>query len=476
MSVGALLGTIYAARSLGDDGIGWGDAAQIAVMAILATWVLSQARGVLRLMRVGRSSLDAAARWRDRVLRRKPPEVPAPWTAPPGMFLLDSAPLLAAEDTRSARAARALRARRLARQRWQPALLWLSLLVATLAYVTFVLVIAYVSVEGDPLDPDVLIAFPFVLLGAYSLWQFFRAARRSAFRGRPWYLGGRAFRDSVRTWGSGSAALQLLVTGTAALSVASAGFVPSWATSREHTDLFAYDNANGVLYRIDLATGEARQFGIQVFGLRLVSLATLPVPVTAPDGSRAGPHSMVALAEDIRTGREVLTVLPAGGGRPFRLALLDRPLGEAALAADAAGNLLALDHDGTLWRVAKDGAVTRLADTGVGASALEFTPGTRELVAVAGGQLVRINPITGRVLGATPAPGLAGLDVCEMALIDRDRMLVADRSTGSLTVIDAQSGELVGTVLITNAVTLGEPCGLTVATRLDPVPPASPTP
>ena len=328
--------------------------------------------------------------------------------------------------------------------------------VAALAF------LVYLVWAAGPLDSAVLVSLPFTALGGYGLFQFVRAARRSAFRGRPWYLAGRAFRDSVHVWTSGNVAVRLALSGTVAASVAGAGLAPFVFASPIRQDLLVYDAGTSTIHRIDLSAGAASETNELLFeAARVLSLVNVPVAFESAGGRRVPRASLLVLTQGAN-GVQVMFAIPPGAAKQIPLASLNPALDAPKLTFGPGGELYAFDKVGDLYRVdRKTGTSSRIASTGLSLAAVTYVPELNVFVGVAGSRLVRIDGSGG--VRDLAAQGISGLDVCSIVRAPEGNWLVGDRRSGQVVALDGRSGDLRGALRIEGQDVFQQPCALAIA-------------
>lgn len=340
------------------------------------------------------------------------------------------------------------------------ALLVFSLVVSVGALVAGLLLIPYLMVRLGSFDPAVLLTVPFTALSGYAAYQFVRGAFRSSFRGRTYYLASRAFRDSIRAWGSGSLLARVALTGTAAASVAGVGFTNFVIDRPVRADLLVFDSGDATLHRINLGDGANVTIGEAALGVNVLSMVTLPRDAVGESGRTAPKAAVLALVAGPRSS-QALAVLSTGGARGFVLSSLATALSRPMLAVFPNGQLFAMDGSGTVWRIdPSSGIATQVAATGLRVSAFAYDPGARAFLAIAGPRAVHISP-TGAVADVTLL-GLTGLDVCSL-LYTPSGWFAGDRLSGQIVVLDPATGVNRGVVVVDGQTAFAQPCSLTLA-------------
>ena len=302
--------------ALADDGWSWTDAVELALMVILVVGVVSQARTMLRPTRAGRW---LAAR------RRSVPETSNP-SRPHTSYALDavSAEYLSAIGPANAAAMRRGTALKHAGSRWfDRAAVVTVVALATLAFLGMLFVLGWIVYTAGPSDPSLWLTAPFTGLSGFATWQLFGSARMMSFRGRPYALVSRAFRDTVRVWGSGSIATKVALTTTATASVAGAAVAPSLIDRDTKYDIFVVDSASAAFYRIDLQTDVSVRAPRETEALSPVAIATTSTPVTTRDGKKLLKGSMIVIVAANGGGVQGIVGLGPGGAAPVSISRIE---------------------------------------------------------------------------------------------------------------------------------------------------------
>lgn|GEM_PF-4733737 len=452
LSLFALGGMLLGISSMADDGWSWSDLVQFALMALLVAGVFGQARSVLRPTRVGR--------W---LAKRRPK--PAP---PPTHHIVlhaVSAEYLVALRPASPERMGALRSARHRGSRWFDRVAVVAVVaLATLAFLAMVGVLGWVAYAAGWDDASVWLTAPFTALSGFALWQLFSSARSMSFRGRPFTLVSRAFRDSVRLWGSGSVATKVALTTTATASVAGAAVVPVVVQRDTKLDLFVLDSASGVVFRVDLANDtSSRAQTPDVAQLMPVALGTNPAAVTLNGDRRIAKGSILVVFEGAAQGGQGIVAFPPGSRTAAPVARIEPAIPGAEFAVGE-GRLFAVQGDGAFWHVdLRTGAATQVGQLTVAPGPFTYEADSRQLVMVSGGEVLRLEPASGAVLTRNPAPLAPDATVCAIADGPGDLVFVTLEGHAEITVLKGRSGAVEYVRPVGDAP--AAPCELTVALR-----------
>ena len=431
LSLGSLVGMAFGVGALAEDGWSTADVVQLVLMALLVFSVVTQFRGVLR-----RTPLAKFSPLRRPALTPNPS--PDSYLAGEGRdrgFDLD---LVSAEDLAFIRRAQLPRARRtaIARRRGGRAFEQVSVVavvaLGALAFAAMLAVCGYMAFEHGLSEPGLWLTLPFAGLTGFGSWQVFGSARKAAFRGRPLTLMSRAFRDSVRVWGSGSVVSRLAMTTTATASVAGAAAAPAILGPGTPFDLFILDTASAGIYRIDLATRTSSQLGGDESAARAVAFGSTQVRLTAANGQKLPASSLVAVFE-APGGQQRSVAFRPGSNQTTPLARIEPPI-PGAVFAWGGGAMYAVQPDGAFWTIADDGIATRAGQLTVPPGPMAWDAGAKVLLMLSGNDLVRIDPVTRSPLG-TVAVAPEGFEACGIARGPGDRLYMAEKGTGELFLI-----------------------------------------
>ena len=421
LSVGSLVGMAFGIGALAKDGWSTADAVQLVLMVLLVVSVVGQFRGVLRRLP-----------WQRRALTPDPS--PDSYLAGEGSvrgFLLD---LVSGEDLALLRPAVLPRTRRTAFARRQGERVFERVAVVAvvalggLAFAGMVFVCGYLAVENGFGDPALWLTVPFAGLTGFGSWQVLGSARKAAFRGRPLPLASRAFRDSVRLWGSGSVVSRLAMTTTATASVAGAAAAPAIVGPSTPFDLFIVDSPSSALFQVDLATLTSSRLGSGDPAARTIALGSTATKLTAPGGQKVPAGSLIAIFE--AAGQQRVVVFRPGSAQPILLAQLEPPIPGATFAFGS-GTIYAVQPDGAFWTVEPSGRATRREQLPVTPGPMAWDASAKVLLMLSGNELVRLDPVTRSVLSTrTVAP--EGFEACGVARGPGDRLFVAEEGTGEL--------------------------------------------
>ena len=407
LSLFALGGMTLGITALAEDGWSWGDATQLALMAILVVGVVSQARSMIRPTRVGR--------WFAAKLGGKP------GGAGEGMrirvYPLDavSAEYLTAISPASAASMKTRTAVRRAGSRWFDRGSVVAVVVlAVLAFLGMLFILGWMVYAAGPTDPSVWLTAPFTGLTGFALWQLLGSARKMSFRGRPWALVSRAFRDTVRVWGSGSVATKVALTTTATASVAGAAVVPSIVDRDTLYDVFVIDSASAAIYRVDLQTDLSTQPRKRdTDAARPIAILTSSTPVTTAEGRKLPKGSLYVVLSQGR-GQAIAGLGPAGT-QPVAVSRIEPPIPDAWFTGGP-GTIYAVQPDGAYWQVdIRSGIATRVGQVTVPPGPIAYEPASKTLVMVSGTGTARLETGSGALLSSTPNAFPAGMKVCGIA-------------------------------------------------------------
>ncbi len=313
---------------------------------------------------------------------------------------------------------------------------------------------------AGPWDPGLWLTLPLTALTGFGAWQVFRSARRAAFRGRPWTLLSRAFRDSVRVWGSGSLAMHVLVTATATASITGAALAPVVQGVPAPFDLFAVDSATGAAYRVDIDTLTGVQLTDTPERLRFAGLGATAANVTLSNGVKLPRGSIVGVVESPAGAQGLVAFRP--GSREALPGPRITPALPGASFAGGTGGMFALQPDGALWRVDQaTGAATRIGQTSAPFGPMTFDGASRQLVLFSEGAVWRVDAASGAVVSTSVVqPAVQG---CGIARAGKDVFFVAEAGTGRLLLVNTKEGTA-REVIVTGEFP-DRPCLITTARR-----------
>jgi hypothetical protein len=415
--------------SWADDGWTWSDATQLALMALLVVGVVGQGRSMLRPTRVGR--------WLGSRQQRARPRSPAPH------FVLDA---LSAEYLSAVRPAAATRMSRLRTARHSGAR-WFDrvavtgmIALATAAFLGMILVLGLVVYAAGWADPSVWLTAPFTALSGFAVWQLFSTARRMSFRGRPFTLVSKAFRDGVRLWGSGSVVTKVAITTTATASVAGAAVVPVVVQRDTQLDMFVLDSSTGAIHRVDLATDIATSAQApDVSAIEPIALGSNPSAVSLPGGRRVPKGSLVVVLEGSAQPGQGVVAFPPGSRTPVPVTRIEPPIPDAEFAVGD-GRLFAVQADGAFWQVdLRTGAATQVGRLTVPPGPFMYETDSKQLVMVSGSEVVVLEPASGAVLTRNPVPAAVDGTVCAVADGPADLVFVTLEGHQEITVLKGRS-------------------------------------
>ena len=436
--------------SLADDGWSWSDAVQLALMALLVVGVASQVRGMLRPTPLGR--------WLSR------PGRPAAKT-PAHHFVLDAVTaeyLAAVGPAPSVRMKRLLVLRNRGGRWFERASVVGVVVLATLAFVAMLAVLGWVAYAAGWDDASLWLTAPFTALSGFALWQLFGSARRMSFRGRPFALVSRTFRDSMRLWGSGSVATKAALTTTAAASVAGAAVVPIVVQRDTQLDMFVRDASTGIVYRIDLAADASfRSAAPAIAGLEPIAFTTNAAPVPLSNNRTLPRASLLVVLEDER-GTQGIAAFAPGSRQPIEVARIAPPIPNAEFSGGD-GRLYAVQPDGAFWQVdMRTGAATRVGQLSVPVGPFTFEAESKTLAMVSGATVVRLEPSSGALLTTNPS-AVPAEEVCAIADGPGGLLFVSRRGAPEITALHTKTRK-VEAIRPTGDAPL-EPCELAVAAR-----------
>lgn len=454
LSLFALGGMALGITSLAEDGWSLSDAVQLALMALLVFGVFSQARNMLRP--------TAAGRWL--ATRRAGPAA----TVPPRAvsFVLDAvtAEYLTAVGPAQAARMRRLTALRRAGSRWFDRTAVIAVVVLGVgAFIGMVAVLAWVLYAAGVADPSTWLTAPFTALSGFGAWQLFGSARKMSFRGRPFTLVSRAFRDSVRLWGSGSIATKAALTTTAAASVAGAAVVPVVVDRDTRFDMFLRDSASGAIYRVDLATDISVLAPGRDTGLQPIALTTNSEPVTLQGGRKLPKGSLLIVLEGGAQGGQGVVAFPPSSNTAVQVSRIQPPIPDARYAGGP-GTLYAVQPDGAFWHVdLRTGGATRVGDLSIPAGPFTYESDTKSLVMVSEGQVHRLEPASGAVLSSNPTALQDGEEVCAIADGPGDLLFLSIVGQPEIVALHGRSRSI--SLVRPTGEAPAEPCELAVAYR-----------
>lgn len=395
-AVGSLAWSIPA---MSEDGWSTTDVVQLALLVTLVFGVVTQARGTFRTLSLTRkrASITPVAR-------------PAPF-----LDAIDAASLAGMSPAILPRPRRATVARRRTSIAVQRVAIVAMVALAILGFLGMLFVLGWILYSAGAGDPAAWLTAPFTALTGFGAWQVTRSARRSAFRGRPLTVLSRAFRDSVRVWGSGSVATKVALTTTATASVAGAAVAPVLIQRDTVFDLFLLDTSNAV-FVVDLATDIASPIDTEnEAGATVVGFATVTEPMATSDGVKLPKGSLLGVLQSANGNTQAVIGFRPGSRQPVRVALI-QPAIPGARFSGGRSALHALQPDGTAWRVAlPSGEVTRIGQLPIETGPFTFDHDTGRILLISGCELVVINPGTGNILSRSNLPLPGDQQVCGLS-------------------------------------------------------------
>ena len=393
-AVGSLAWTIPA---MSEDGWSLADGVQLALLVTLVAGVVTQARVVFRSLPLVRS----------RKTRQVAPARPQPF-----LDAVESVSLIAHSPASLPRPARRAVARRRLSSTLERVAIIAMVALAILGFLGMLFVLGWILYSAGAGDPAAWLTAPFTALTGFGAWQVTGSARRSAFRGRPLTVLSRAFRDSIRVWGSGSVATKVALTTTATASVAGAAVAPVLIQRDTVYDLVVLDAANAV-YVVDLATDIASPIDTENdAGATVIGFAAVTEPLTTADGAKLPKGSLLAVLQSASGGVQAVVGFRPGSSQPFRIARIEPAIPGARFSGGRSA-LYALQADGTAWRVAlPSGEATVIGQLPIEPGPFTFDPDTGRILLVSGAELLVLNPQTGAVLSRSPLPFDEDTEVC----------------------------------------------------------------
>lgn len=396
-AVGSLAWTIPA---MAEDGWSLADGVQLALLVTLVAGVVTQGRVVLRSLPFVRSRVTRAGKSA---------------SAPPFLDAVDAASLAARSPASLPRVARTAVARRRLSAALERVAIIAMVALAILGFLGMLFVLGWILYSAGAGDPAAWLTAPFTALTGFGAWQVTGSARKSAFRGRPLTVLSRAFRDSIRVWGSGSVATKVALTTTATASVAGAAVAPVLIQRDTVFDLFLLDTSNAV-FVVDLATDIASPIDTEnEAGATVVGFATVTEPMATSDGVKLPKGSLLGVLQSANGNTQAVIGFRPGSRQPVRVALI-QPAIPGARFSGGRSALHALQPDGTAWRVAlPSGEVTRIGQLPIETGPFTFDHDTGRILLISGGELVVINPGTGNILSRSNLPLPGDQQVCGLS-------------------------------------------------------------
>ena len=161
--------------------------------------------------------------------------------------------------------------------------------------------------------------------------------------------------------------------------------------------LFAHDNFDHTLLKVDTSTGAATAVGPTNFDSGASGMASSRGRVPGPGGVLFADGMLFGLFRDEALGADFVTVMDVTTGRATKVVQTQRPI--------APGRGIAFGPDGVTLYVIEGpsgvlsiidtttGAVTKVGDTGFAAASLEWDPDTNSFLSItADNSLIRIDP------------------------------------------------------------------------------------
>ena len=406
LSLFALASMAVGVASWAEDGWSISDVVEFVLMGLIVVAVLTQLRGILRSTRFGQHFPFIGPRIRPAV---EPPAYRV-LDAVSAEFLIARRPAILAPGVRRAAAVR--RGSRLIERFAVIGVLAL----AVLAFIGMVFVVGFIIYVAGPTDSALWLTAPFTALSGFGTWQLFRSASGMGFRGRPYTLFSRAFRDSVRLWGSGSLAAKVVFTTTATASVAGSVVVPQLASHPTLFDIFIVDEGTNAVYRIDLETEAAAHADYALSAaLHPIGGATQAQPVTLSTGKKLPRGSLYVVVETSGEPSQRIVGFRPGSRSPVPVSLIQPPIPGAKFSGGA-GVLHALQPDGSLWDIdIATGIATELARVDAPLGPFTYESESKSLLMISSGELVRLDPATGTVTSLFAFEGNQVAGTCAIA-------------------------------------------------------------
>ncbi|MGE0601131.1 MAG: hypothetical protein AB7J35_15555 [Dehalococcoidia bacterium] len=457
VSLFALASMALGITTLADDGWSWYDAVQLVLMGLLVFGVFTQARSMFRL--------TPAGRW---WAARKAMAVEAP-PSPPGPRA-HSLDVVSAEYLAALRPAVATPMSRgaVARSAGSRAFERLSVIVvlclAAAAFAGMLFVLGFIVYAAGPLDSAVWLTAPFTALTGFATYQLFRSARTMSFRGRPMALFSRAFRDSVRLWGSGSLAVKVAFTTTATASVAGAVVAPQLVKHDTLFDVFVVDAETNAVYSIDLQTEISTQAVYQLSAVvHPLGGATQPTQITLSGGRKLPRATLYVVVESAGERLQGIVAFRPGSNSPIQVSRIQPEIPDGQFTGGD-GVLHAIQPDGSLWTIdIVTGAATKAGQVTVPPGPFTYEAEAKAILMISGNDLVRIDPETGSATSRFTFKGQEAAAACGLADGPEDRIFFARRGSAEISVLKTKTQEL-ERFTPTGVVSLN-PCTMVVAYR-----------
>ena len=120
-----------------------------------------------------------------------------------------------------------------------------------------------------------------------------------------------------------------------------------------------------------------------------------------------------------------------------------------------------LERNGDLSTIdLRTGALSLVGDTGLVADSLDTARREGVLFTMEGHRLYAIDPATARAELVVEVAGLEGADVCAIAGVAAENVLLVERTTGRLFTFEGRTGE--GLATVGDDPLPGPPCGLAI--------------
>lgn len=428
LSLFALAGMVFGVTALADDGWSWSDAIELALMAVLVLGVITQSRAMLRSTPPGR--------WLSRTVVRRTPAPTAPSLVPAYTLDAVSAEYLTARQPAAAPGVRrAAVVRRTGGRAFERVAVIGVVVLAVLSFAGMLFVLGYILYLEGIGDSAVWLTAPFTGLTGFASFQVVKSAGKNGFRGRPWNLVTRAFRDSVHLWGSGSLISKVALTTTATASVAGAAVAPAVIGPSIPVDLFVVDASTNAFYRIDLDTLTGYNVNPDTVQSTPLGLTTTTAPLQLPDGKKLPAGSLLTVLELPNGDVQAVVAFRPGSRQPIQVGRI-QPAIPGAQFAGGKGQIVAVQPDGTFWNIDPGtGAAARVGQLTIPVGPIAYDAGARVLLMLSEGKLARIDPATRSVVGTSPQVAPAGFEACGIARGPGDRVFIAEEGTGKLYVL-----------------------------------------
>jgi|Deesub1362A_J573_1020465.scaffolds.fasta_scaffold15234_2 hypothetical protein len=206
--------------------------------------------------------------------------------------------------------------------------------------------------------------------------------------------------------------------------------------------LFAHDNDNHTIVKIDTLTGLATVVGPTNFLSWASGIAVSRGPVPGPDGIVFPSGTLFGLFRDNLLGKDFVVVIDTTTGEAIKVVQTERLIVDRGIAFGPDGvTLFLMEGNGYLSIIdTVTGSVTPVGYTGFSDDALEFDPDSGVFFAIPKNTLITIDPLDASATVVGNIGGLGNLDACTIVRSPEGTWFTINRRTKELVTIDITTG------------------------------------